>query len=89
MNNIKAILPIVLVILFQLGTYSQTLDYRKTNIFPDDGPTPTDVSNFSFTDSYVPSNSYWASPFTEDYVYHARLKYTHSTNSDKSKGSAR
>ena len=64
--------------------FSQSLDQRKCNIFPDDGPAAFDMSGFNFTDNYIPSNSFWASPFTEDYVYHARLKYDHATDVDKS-----
>ena len=84
MDYLKLVFTVTLIIFFQLGSYCQILDHRKTNIFPDDGPTPTDLSNFTFTDSYIASNSYWAAQFTEDYVYHAQLKYTHPTNPDQS-----
>ncbi len=82
--HLKTALFTILFLLINIESNSQSLDYLKTNIFPDDGPTPIDTSGFSFTDNYIPSNSYWASPFTEDYVYHARLKYNHPTNVDKS-----
>lgn len=84
MNYQKVALAAIFLLLSYFNVYSQVLDSLKASIFPNTGPTPTDVTGFSFTDNYVPSNSYWASPFTEDYVYHARLKYQHATNSDKS-----
>jgi hypothetical protein len=84
MNYPKVALATVFLLLNYFSVYSQVIDSLKTSIFPNTGPTPTDTTGFSFTDSYVPSNSYWASPFTEDYVYHARLKYQHATNSNKS-----
>lgn len=83
MNN-PTLVAIWLLFLFPFNAFSQTLDERKTNIFPNDGPTPYDLTGFSFTDNYVASNSFWASPFTEDYVYHARLKYDHPANPDMS-----
>ena len=82
MNKTRQYLTIAFL-LIQSISYSQTLDDRKTSIFPNDGPTATDLTNFSYTDSYVASNSFWASPFTEDHVYHARLKYTNA-NADQS-----
>ncbi len=62
----------------------QNLDSLKTAIFPDNGPAAFDASNFSFTDTYIPSNSFWASPFPESDVYHALLKYDHPSNPDQS-----
>ncbi len=65
--------------------FSQNVDSLKTtSIFPNDGPVPFDNSGFSFTDSYVASNSFWASPYSETDVYHALLKYDHPTNPDYS-----
>lgn len=84
MSHTRTLLSLCLLLISYLTSFAQTLEFQKTNIFPDDGPTPTDASGFSFTDSYIPSNSFWASPFTEDYVYHARLKYDHPTNPDNS-----
>ena len=84
MSHAKTLFSLTLLFISYLSSFGQTLEFQKTNIFPDDGPTPTDVSGFSFTDTYIPSNSYWASPFTEDHVYHARLKYDHPTNPDNS-----
>jgi hypothetical protein len=80
----KSLITSLLVIIVSYISFGQTLDQRKTDIFPNDGPAPTDASNFTFTDSYVASNSFWAAQFTEDHVYHAMLKYTHPTNSDMS-----
>lgn len=80
----KLLFSLTLLFISCLVSFGQTLEFQKTNIFPDDGPIPTDASGFSYTDTYIPSNSYWASPFTEDYVYHARLKYDHPTNPDNS-----
>jgi hypothetical protein len=84
MNHQKVAFALFFLLCSHLGGYGQVIDSLKASIFPNTGPVPTDMAGFSFTDSYVPSNSYWASPFTEDYVYHARLKYEHATNSDKS-----
>lgn len=84
MNLLRTICALVSVLFIPILLYSQSLDQRKCAIFPDNGPAPYDITGFSFTDSYVPSNSFWASPFTEDFVYHARLKYDHATDIDKS-----
>ena len=84
MNHPKVAFALLLLLCSHFDSYGQVIDSLKASIFPNTGPTPTDMTGFSFTDSYVPANSYWASPFTEDYVYHARLKYQHATNSDKS-----
>lgn len=82
--NLKKSLLILLLLFITIGLYSQNLDSLKSNVFPNNGLTPFDITGFTFTNNYIPSNSFWASPFTEDYVYHAQLAYTHSTNLDKS-----
>jgi hypothetical protein len=78
---------ILLVSFFLISShlvFSQNLDSLKTSIFPDDGPAILDNSGLSFTTNYVPSNSFWASPFPESDVYHALLKYDHPSNPDQS-----
>lgn len=84
MKSLKNLFFLLCIFFGMFTVQAQTLEQGKTDVFPDDGPAAYDASGFTFTDTYVASNSFWASPFDESEVYHARLKYDHPTNSDKS-----
>ncbi len=77
------LIGLFIVFSYQNG-FSQNLDSLKTAVFPDDGLAPFETSPLTFTKDYLPSNSFWASPFPESTVYHSLLKYEHPTDPNHS-----
>lgn len=84
MKSMKALLALPLLLCTALIANGQHLDSLYAAIFPDAGPVALDTGGVTFTDTFSASNSFWASPFSEEYVYHGLLTYTHSGNSDRS-----